>query len=191
MQKILLSLLLSLLIGVYFFINTKEDTKRNIKISHPTKEEKYHPKESIKESIKFKSDTNTPHASFSSKIKPDITKDLESKTETQMEKEILQDLQSRITNEMQNIPTCLEDAKNKNDALNCNRKLQALHEEFELILGLESNNDVEINKENFIWNEITKENLIKELDNSMQPMQEMYNCILVADTEEGENNCFK
>jgi len=116
--------------------------------------------------------------------------EIEPKSDLEMQKVVLLDMQDRITTEMKNIPNCLENADSKEEALKCNQHLQELHKEFELLLGID-NNVAPDNMNNFIWNETTKENLIKELEDSIQPMQEMYTCLQTAETQEEQDKCFE
>ncbi len=116
--------------------------------------------------------------------------EIEPKSDLEMQKIVFLDMQERITAEMKDIPNCLENANTKEEALKCNQHLQELHKEFELLLGID-NNVAPDNMNNFVWNETTKENLIKELENSIQPMQEMYTCLQTAETQEGQDKCFE
>jgi len=118
-------------------------------------------------------------------------KEIESKTERELQKEVFTDIELRMTTEMQTIPDCLENAQNKNEALDCSKKLQSINREFELILGIGRDDSIQNETDGFVWNETTKDNMIKQLDAGIQSMQELFTCIQASDTDEEQEKCFE
>ncbi len=205
MQKILIALLGLLLTGIFFFIqNNKEEendthapvqekvekevlnhtpqstsTKQDKEIDHPQSNKPFKPKINLKQEATDKTFTEADK------------KDLESKSQRELQKDIFADIQTRMTTEMQSIPNCLENAQNKQEAVACNKKLQDINKEFELLLGINTDNTAKNDTRGFVWNETTKENMIKELDAGIEPMQKMFSCLQSADNDEEQEKCFQ
>ena len=206
MQKKLFMLLGVLLLVIFFFIQNS-GTKKVIKRDTPASVQKAEKVQShITESV---GDVlETPQASQidkpfmpsidldpgnmprSTAVEVDI-KEIESKTERELQKEVFTDIELRMTTEMQTIPDCLENAQNKNEALNCSKKLQSINRDFELILGIERDDSIQNVTGGFVWNETTKDNMIKQLDAGIQSMQELFACIQASDTDEEQEKCFE
>jgi len=196
MQKTLITLLGLLLIGVFFFIQNNEDKKNNTQLSiHNKIENKVlsNTKKIVNNTKKnkpFNSNINLAQEASKKDFTDADKKELESKSQKELRKDIFIDIQIRMMTEMQTIPTCLEDAQNKQEALTCNKKLQNINKEFELLLGINTDNVAKHNPYEFVWNETTKENMIKELDAGIEPMQKMFSCLKSADNDTEEEKCF-
>ena len=205
MQKILIIFLGLLLIGVFFFIQNSDEKKQK---THELPEMQKQEIQKVQNDIPAQEPVQAPKSTNISQTKkpfsPNITLDttpekvtttedikaLDSMSERERQKEIFADIQSRMTTEIQTIPSCLENAQTKKDAITCSKKLHNINKEFELLLGIEADTSVQENTSGFIWNEKTKENMIKELDASIEPMQEMFICIQSADSDEEQEKCF-
>ena len=201
MQKLLIALLGLFLIGVFFFIKNSEK-KQKVHNFSEIKKEKVQNVTPLQEPVHTTKSINIPEKKKA--FNPNITfnttsekvasaediKALESMPERALQKEMFTDIQSRMTTEMQAIPSCLENAQTKNEAISCSNKLHDINKEFELLLGIEADSSVKTDMSGFIWNESTKENMIKELDASIEPMQEMFSCLQSAESDEEQEKCF-
>lgn len=215
MQKTIIGFLVVFLLGLYFYISGSSssnsqnpaDTKVSASVQ---KKEKSIAKESMYSTADKADDMTFEKKDTAVKKKPFVPQsDLSqsdvprraateadinergSKTDRELQKEIFADMQSRMTAEMQAIPTCLENAQNKNEALRCSKKLQDINREFELILGIERDSSMENSTDGFVWNEKTKENMIQQLDAGIESMQELFSCIQASDTDEEQEKCFE
>jgi len=206
MQKILIALLGLLLFGVFFFIQTKTKKRENVNQPKISKKILNHTvetssvddislnKSKIIQTKTMAQKTFTPNTDVKVDNKIVSIGDIEElklKSEHELEKDVLADIQLRMTSQMQSIPSCLENAQNKQEALACSNQLQDLNRELELILGIEPNTDTSYNTDQFIWNEETKNSMIEELDASIQPMQEMLSCMQEAQTEMELEKCYE
>ena len=215
MQKKLLVLLGVLLLSVFFFMQ-KQQTAPEKNAENSLQEEKTKSAVLTDKSLQNKSNstgsvTDTSKTSqvsknskpFSPKVNlaPLVTapegadpdgaiREAESKSDRALQKEVFADIESRIMAEMQAIPDCLRKAQNGKEALQCNEKLQGIHKEFELMLGINGADTVQNNAEGFVWNETTRDAMIEQLDAGIQPMQELFSCIQAADTDEEQEKCF-
>ncbi|SFZ97914.1 hypothetical protein MNB_SV-5-1265 [hydrothermal vent metagenome] len=205
MQKILIALAGFVLVGVFFFIQNSEKKEKVTK--DPIQKEVL--KETSKQTTQHVSKENSQsrpntkiNKPFTSSISPlgdtpdkpftdEDKKAIESKSDITLQKEIFADIQSRLTTEMQSIPNCLENAQNKKEALACSNELHEIHKEFELILGIVTDDSIQNDTSGFVWNESTKENMIKELDASIEPMQSMFSCLQSADDNAEQEKCFE
>ena len=195
MQKIAFASIALILMVSFYFIQ-RDDNKMNSTSQNSTetktttlsKEEKA-PTNKSQAEIPFTPNISTQDIKRK-KSKSQLINEVEPKSDLEMQKVVFLDMQERITAEMKDIPNCLENANTKEEALKCNQNLQKLHKEFELLLGID-NNVAPGNMNDFVWNETTKENLIKELEESIQPMQEMYTCLQTAETQEEQDKCFE
>ena len=215
MQKTVIGLLVVFLLGIFFYMsgsssdNSKKPTDTKA-LALVEKKEKNVVKESVHSAASKTGAMKLEKKDITVKKKPFVPqidlplddpyrrvateadiKEVASKTDRELQKEIFADMQSRMTAEMQTIPDCLENAQNKNEALHCSKKLQDINREFELILGIERDPSVENNTDGFVWNEKTKENMIQQLDAGIESMQELFSCIQASDTDIEQEKCFE
>ena len=197
MQKIFIGLVGLLLVGIFFFIQNKEKKTNNVRTPLNTKTSET----VITQTKRTQTNQKINNKSFQSTISltHDVSekgfteadkKELESKSERELKKDIFADIQSRMIKEMQTIPSCLENAQNKHEALLCNQKLDEVNKEFELLLGITTDTAPQNNNSSFVWNETTKEKMIKEIDAGIEPMQSLFSCLQSADNDTEEEKCF-
>ena len=108
----------------------------------------------------------------------------------QLEAEAFKAMQPKIEEEMQQIPDCLEKAESKEEAFTCSKNLRLLNKEIAMAMGDFDENDVEGYRDEFVWNEETKQDMIKEIESSMQSIQEMQSCLEISKTPEELKKCF-
>ena len=104
---------------------------------------------------------------------------------------ILTTLHPRVIKTLLAIPACLENAETKKDAFRCGDKYREVNVELDFVMG-EINEDEKIEgfDENFTWNEETKIAMIKEIEASIAPMEEVHSCIRAANSEREITECF-
>ena len=100
-------------------------------------------------------------------------------------------IQPHITEEMGKIPDCLEKAESKEEAFACSKALRALNKELAMSMGDFNEESPEGYDDEFVWNEETKVNMIKEIDAGTQAMQEMQTCMEISKTAEELEKCLK
>jgi len=201
MKKILMLLLGLLLIGGFFFIgyNEKEQNnaqtivKQNVekKVYVPIITQKTNELDNTKVKKSFNSNINRVVETSTKTFINTDKKELESKTQQELQKDLFLDIQTRMMKEMKLIPTCLENAQNKQEALACNHKLQNIQREFELLLGINTDDTRKKMTYEFVWNETTKEKMITELDAGIEPMQKMFSCLQSSDNSTEQEKCFE
>lgn len=205
MKKIIVFIILILIVVFFFFINNQEKNQKknqkkftSIDITKEVVDEINNSKvdHSSKKNLDkvFTSNVNLSKSSIVKHVKNKDTNkiiDLDKMSEREIEKEVFSDIQLRMTKEMQTIPGCLENAINKQEALKCSKKLHEINKEFELLLGISTDSAKYNNTNSFVWNEETKNNMIKELDLSIQPMQELFSCFESADNKEEQEKCLE
>ena len=113
-----------------------------------------------------------------------ITESLE-----ELEAEAFTTIQPKISEEMHNIPDCLEKAETKEEAFACSKTLRALNQEIAMAMGDFTDEVPEGYDDDFVWNEETKINMIKEIEEGTQAMQEMKNCMETSKTAEELKTC--
>ena len=115
-----------------------------------------------------------------------ITESLE-----ELEAEAFKTIQPQINKEMQKIPECLEKAETKEEAFACSKSLRELNKELSMAMGDFTEESQENYDDDFIWNEETKIDMIKEIEAGMQAMQEMQLCMETSKTPEELEKCLK
>ena len=197
MLKIILSLALitSLFLSGCTSCNTnkdKPDTDTDKKIN----EKKVEKKQLIKNSeVNVKPLNNTVSKQIDEPFNPTLEANIsqdEIMTESleQLEAEAFKAMQPKIEEEMQQIPDCLEKAESKEEAFTCSKNLRLLNKEIAMAMGDFDENDVEGYRDEFVWNEETKQDMIKEIESSMQSIQEMQSCLEISKTPEELKKCF-
>ena len=107
-------------------------------------------------------------------------------------KKILATLHPRVMKTMQAIPACLENAENKAEAFDCGKKFRDVNEELDFVMGeISEEAPIEGYDANFTWNEETKTKMIKEIEGSVAPMEEIHTCIRAANSEKEISECFE
>jgi len=115
-----------------------------------------------------------------------ITESLE-----ELETSAFKTIQPRIIEAMQKIPECLENAQSKEEAFACSDTLRALNKELALGMGDLSGEEIEGYPEDFIWNEETKVDMIREIEAGTRAMQEMQTCIEASKTPDELAKCLE
>ena len=205
MIKIILALITIIVATLLFMTQTKKDHKiekvTNISpVSIEEKEtahvaiEKNEVTTTSKPAIDNTVNTEVAKLSpFKPKIQPITPDDADVPTESLEELEIqaFKLIQPKINAEMLKLPECLENATTKAEAFACNSKIRELHRELAMSMGDFSEDNITGFDDAFIWNEETKVDMIKEIENSTQEMQEMQTCIDAASTEDELNKCLE
>ena len=195
MQKIILGLIAIIVITLTILTQIEKDTndtnvatiiKTKI-INEPKKVENLQ-KPTLKAKV-----THTSITPFRPKLKPISSTNTEVQTQSleMLNIESFKFIQPKINAEVLKLPECLEAAETKEEAFRCNDKLRELHKELAMAMGDFSENNITGYDDTFVWNEESKINMIKEIENSTQEMQEMQTCIDVANTEKELNQCFQ
>ena len=166
MRKILITLIGLLLLGVFFFVQTKEKKKQDFIRENRPKKILNH----TTHNTAPKKENNIATKGVAEKAKP--------KSEKELKKEILADIQLRMTDRIQTISSCLENAQNKQEALSCNNELQELNKELKLISDIDQDIDTQ-----------QKTKMIQEIDSSIQPLRDMLSCIQEAQTDAQLGKC--
>ena len=109
----------------------------------------------------------------------------------ELEAEAFKTIQPQINEEMRNIPDCLEKAETKEEAFACSKSLRKLNKELSMAMGDFTEESQENYDDDFIWNEETKIDMIKEIEAGMQAMQEMQLCMETSKTPEELEKCLK
>jgi len=170
----------------------KPDTDTDKKIN----EKKVENKQVIEESeVNSKPLNNTVSKQIDEPFNPTLEANIsqdEIMTESleQLEAEVFKAMQPKIEEEMQQIPDCLEKAESKEEAFTCSKNLRLLNKEIAMAMGDFDENDVEGYRDEFVWNEETKQDMIKEIESSMQSIQEMQSCLELFKTPEELKKCF-
>ena len=128
---------------------------------------------------------------INSKTIQEIEKDINSKTIQEIEKDILEGIQTRMMIEFEIIPSCLEEAENKKEALECHKEIERINRELQAVLHIEIDPLSQKQEIDLTWNETIKNNMIKEIDTNIPQMQEMFTCIQDAENDEEQLNCLK
>jgi len=187
MQKIMISLTLSSLLFLSGCSEKKKESKplekqetQNQKISekHPSTLEDTN-KQPIEKPFKPSLEVNTTQEEIS-------TQSLEN-----LEADAFKAIQPRITEEMRKIPDCLEKAASKEEAFACSQTLRKLNKELAMAMGDFNNDMPQEYDEDFVWDEETKVNMIKEIEAGTQAMQEMQSCMEASKTPEELESCLK
>ena len=136
--------------------------------------------------------THTSITPFQPKLKPISSANtvVQTKSLEMLNIESFKFIQPKINAEILKLPECLEAAETKEEAFTCNNKLRELQKELAMSMGDFSENNITGYDDTFVWNEETKVNMIREIENGTQEMQEMQTCIDVASTEKELNQCF-
>ena len=201
MKKVLIVLLGLLLIVGFFFIENNEKEKNNIQvivkqnlekeIYVPTITQRNNELDNTKIKKYFNSNINLVTEISTKTFMNTDKKELESKSQQELQKDLFLDIQTRMIKEMKVVPICLENAQDKQEALACNRKLQNIQREFELLLGINADDIRNKTTYEFVWNETTKEKMINELDAGIEPMQKMFSCLQSLDNTTEQEKCFE
>jgi hypothetical protein len=129
---------------------------------------------------------------FKPSIETNINQDeVISESLEELESEVFKTIQPQINEEMQNIPDCLEKAETKEEAFACSKTLRGLNKELSMAMGDFTEEAPEGYDDDFIWNEETKVDMIKEIEAGTQAMQEMQMCMQTSKTPEELEKCLK
>jgi len=196
MYKIILALIGLIFIGLLFFTQTKEKTT---KVSPTiTQTQTQTQAQTIAKPIEHKENKSTPTLKpFKPLLKP-ITASAAGNEDNEIPLQSLEELdletfktiQPKINEAMLKIPDCLESAATKAEAFACNKQLIELHKELAISMGDFSEDNITGYDDTFVWNEKTKTEMIREIENGTQERQEMQNCIEASSTTEELEQCF-
>lgn len=130
---------------------------------------------------------------FMPSLELNTTQDNEPVTESleELEAEAFKTIQPQIIDEMRKIPECLEQAESKEDAFACSQPLRALNKELALAMGDFSEEEETGYDDDFVWNEETKVNMIKEIEAGTQAMQEIQTCMETSKSPEELAKCME
>jgi len=189
MSKIMMSLALSTLLLLSACTEKKKEEKKTTLVEEKIQKET---------SIKKKNDTVTninPEQVFKP-FKPSIETNMSenivvAENLEELESAAFKAIQPHITEEMGKIPDCLERAETKEEAFACSKALRALNKELAMAMGDFNEEAPEGYDDEFVWNEETKVNMIKEIDAGTQAMQEMQTCMEISKTSEELEKCLK
>ncbi len=197
----MLKIIVSLAIGTSLFLSgcTSCNTNKDNTSTHTKEkinEKKVENKQVIEESeVNIKPLNNTVlkqiEEPFNPTLEANISQD-EIITESleELEAEAFKSIQPKIENEMRHIPGCLEKAESKEEAFACSKNLRKLNKEISMTMGDFDENEVEGYTDEFVWNEETKQDMIKEIESSVQSIQEMQGCLEISKTPEELKKCF-
>jgi len=196
MYKTILALIGLIFIGLLFFTQTKE---KIIKVSPTiTQRQKQKQTETIAKPIEHKENKSAPTLKpFKPLLKP-MTASAAGNEENEIPLQSLEELhleafktiQPKINEAMLKLPDCLESAATKAEAFGCNKQLRELHKELAISMGDFSEDNITGYDDTFVWDEKTKTEMIREIENSTQERQEMQNCIEASSTAEELEQCF-
>ena len=200
MKKILILLLGILLIGLFFFIqnngaqesntqNTASSTHAPTEVKPASTTPKSQTKKETASDKPFKADTNVTQAIQDQAFAESDKKALESKEERELQKEVFVNIHKRTMQAIESMPACLESAETKDEALACEQELKKINKEFALLLGITAESNAGDDSQAFVWNETTKENMIKGLDASIEPMQKMFSCLQASESDKEQTKC--
>jgi hypothetical protein len=191
MSKIMMSLVLSSLL---LLSACSEKKKETTKITKKEIEQKVLVNEKPKEilphmEIKAPEEKLVP---FVPTLETNITKEqVETENLEELELNTFKNMQPKINEEIQKIPDCLENAQTKEEAFACSDAFRTLNKEFSMSLGDLTEEIQEGYDDNFVWNEETKLEMIKEIEAGTQSMQEMQACTESAQTPQEIARCLK
>ena len=187
MQKIMMSLALS----SFLLLSGCSDKKKE---SKPIAKQEIQSQKISEKELNAIEDTNKQEAvqPFKPSIETNITQE-EVITESldDLETDAFKTIQPQITKEMQKIPDCLEKAETKEEAFGCSKQLRALNKELAVAMGDFRNDAPEGYDDDFVWDEETKVNMIKEIEASIIGMQSMQTCIEVSKTPKELEQCLE
>ena len=106
-----------------------------------------------------------------------------------LEREVLTDLKKRMTNTMQKMPDCYQNAQDKEEAMACSKIMHEINKEFSLMLGIPTDAKYEKAINDFRWDEETKTNYIQGIDQSIAPMQELFDCMIESHNPGDKTRC--
>ena len=188
MQKIILILVGLTFLGIIFFIQTREDVPKDTKKISTI----------IQTNIISKPIENKVNkAPKSTPFKP-LIKTLTSATSNndivvqslkELEMERFKEIQTQINTQMLKIPECLENAQTKEEAFTCSNTLRKLHKELAISMGDFSEHNITGYDDTFVWNEETKIDMIKEIENSAEHTEEMKTCMETSSNSEEFQEC--
>jgi len=199
MKKILILLLGILLVGLFFFIQnngSKTDNRQDATSNTPvpteaqpvSKTSELQTKNETANKKPFKPDTNVTQAIQDQAFVESDRKALESKEQRELQKEVFADIHKRTMQAIEAMPACLESAETKDEALACEQELKKINKEFALLLGVTVDDAID-DSQTFVWNETVKENMIKGLDASIEPMQKMFSCLQSSESDKEQTKC--
>lgn len=194
MYKIILALIGLIFIGLLFFTQTKEKTT---KVS-PTITQTQTQTQTIAKPIEHKENKSTPTLKpFKPLLKPmtasavaNEDNEIPLQSLEELDLEAFKTIQPKINEAMLKLPDCLESAATKAEAFGCNKQLRELHKELAISMGDFSEDNITGYDDTFVWDEKTKTEMIREIENSTQERQEMQNCIEASSTAEELEQCF-
>lgn len=215
MQKIILTLIGLLLVAALYFISTKKKsyvnlehetnmtsikvTKSSTKVIEPVIEKKVKEKKEIL--VKETAIKSEVHKVLVPKLENNsldpmvaqvthVTKEKEKEKVIIKEEKIdLKSLQPLILETMKKIPECLENAYSKEDAFKCSAALRELNEKASVARGMKPMPEMKEYPKGFVWNEETKINMIKGLENSIEPMEKTQYCMENTKTPDDFAKC--
>lgn len=189
MSKIMISLTLSTLLLLSGCSEKKKKEEKKI----AQIEKKIQKEITIKKEDNTSSNINSEQVfkPFKPNIETNISEVIVTENLEELESEAFKTIQPHITEEMQKIPDCLERAESKEEAFSCSKALRALNKELAMSMGDFTEEAPEAYDDEFVWNEETKINMIKEIDAGTQAMQEMQTCMETSKTPEELEKCLK
>ncbi len=186
MSKIVLSITLSSLL--LFSGCTEKKKETNTLVKQETKQDVV----SLEESNMTQNNDITPQEQkpFKPTLELNVSQeDVVMESLEELEAEAFKTVQPRIIEEMQKIPDCLESAENKEEAFACSQTLRELNKEISIAMGDFSDESPQGYEDDFIWDEETKINMIKEIEAGTQAMQEVQTCMETSKTPEALERC--
>jgi len=192
MSKIMISLALSTLL----LLSGCNEKKKKEEEKIAQIEKKIQKEITIKKEDNTSSNINSeqvfkPFKPFKPNIETNISEVIVTENLEELESTAFKTIQPHITEEMQKIPDCLERAESKEEAFACSKALRALNKELAMSMGDFTEEAPEAYDDEFVWNEETKINMIKEIDAGTQAMQEMQTCMETSKTPEELEKCLK
>jgi len=193
MSRIMMSLALSSLLLLSACSEKKTETTNSTK---KVIEEKVVIQEEPKEIVpQPKVEAQAPEeklAPFVPTLETNITEEpLETANLEELEITTIKEMQPKINEELQKVPDCLEKAQTKEEAFECSKALRGINKEFAMAMGDLSEEVQEGYGDDFVWDEETKLNMIKEIEAGTQAMEEMQSCTETAQTPEEMEACIK
>jgi len=192
MYKIILALIGLIFIGLLFFTQTKEKTTKVSPTITQTQAQ------TIAKPIEHKENKSTPTLKpFKPLLKPmtasavaNEDNEIPLQSLEELDLEAFKTIQPKINEAMLKLPDCLESAATKAEAFGCNKQLRELHKELAISMGDFSEDNITGYDDTFVWDERTKTEMIREIENGTQERQEMQNCIEASSTTKELEQCF-
>lgn len=121
--------------------------------------------------------------------KKETLSQIDKKSQKELKRDILLNMKIQMTKTMQEMPDCYQKAQTKKEAVACNKTMHQINKEFVLMLGQKPDENYEKNLNNFTWDEETKITFIQGIDESIVPMQELFDCFLEAESQSDKMHC--